>query len=198
MKPATRFWIGIYSFTALIMAIAVGVFMWLASESRKEAGLGRTANALPGITGHIPEERYELLARFVPPGYQPTRGILESRYFQQAMERYLKGDDAGAIPGFRKTVQIYPRDSDSVEARFYLAICLLLTNDRREGIDQLGRVVAAGNTPYLERARFYLAKALIGQRDIPGARQQLEAGIAMHGELERQAQFLLSQIGPPG
>jgi hypothetical protein len=195
MQPATRFWIGIYSFTAVIMAIAVGVFVWVASESRKQAGLGRTANARPSITGRIPEERYELLSRFVPPGYEPTRGLLEPREFQWAMERYLKGDDAGAIPGFRKTVQI-ELDWDSAEARFYLAICLLLTNDRREGIDQLGRVVAARNTLYLERARFYLAKALIGQRDIPEARQQLEAVIAMHGQLEKEAGSLRAQITP--
>ncbi len=193
MKPATRFWIAIYSFTAFIMAVAVGVFMWLASESRKEAGLGRTANARPSITGHVPEERYELLARFVPPDYQSKSGTAEPPEFQQAIGRYLKGDDAGAIPGLRATVQATP---DSVEARFYLGICLLLTNDRAGGLEQLRRVVAAGNTPYLERARYYLAKALIGQRDIPAASQELEAVIVMHGELERAAQVLLSQIQP--
>jgi TolA-binding protein len=195
MKPATRFWIGIYSFTALIMAVAVGVFMWLASESRKEAGLGRTANARPSVAGHVPEERYELLARFVPPDYQPDPNAAQPREFQEAIQHYLKGDDRGALPGLRATVEAHP---DSVEARFYYGICLLLTNDRAGGIEQLRRVVAAGSTPYLERARYYLAKALIGQRDIPAARQQLESVIAMHGELERQAQFLLSQIGPAG
>src|ERR1700730_12886998 len=108
MKPATRFWIGIYSFTAIIMSIAVGVFMWLASESRKEAGLGRTANARPTFTGRVPEERYELLARFVPPDYQPGPGAAEPKEFQQAIGHYLNGDDVGAIPGLRATVQARP------------------------------------------------------------------------------------------
>ena len=72
---------------------------------------------------------------------------------------------------------------------------MLLTNDRAAGIDQLRSVVSQGNTPYLEEARFYLAKALIGARDIPAAQQQLQSVIGMHGELEKQAQVLLRQIG---
>jgi predicted Zn-dependent protease len=193
MQPATRFWIGIYSFTAVIMAIAVGVFVWVASESRKEAGVGRTANARPSITGRIPEERYELLARFVPPAYQPGTGVAESQEFKRAMEHYLKGDDAGALARLRAVANARP---DSVEVRFYLGICLLLNNDRSAGLQELRSVVAAGDTPYLERSRFYLAKALIGAHDIAQAERQLESVIAMHGEFEKQAQVLLSQIMP--
>ena len=193
LTNATRFWIAIYTFTAIVLAIAVGVFIWVASESRKEAGLGRTANARPSITGHIPEERYELLARFVPPAYQPGAGVAESEEFKRAMEHYLKGDDAGALAGLRAVAKAQP---DSVEVRFYLGICLLLNNDRASGIQELRSVVAAGDTPYLERARFYLAKALIGEHDIAQAEQQLNEVIGMHGELQKQAQVLLSQITP--
>jgi len=193
LKPATKFWVGIYSFTAFILAVAVGVFAWLASESRKEAGEGRTANARPSITGHIPEERYELLARFVPPVYQAAPGAAEPREFQQAIQLYLKGDDASAIREFRAVVQAHP---DSVEARFYLGICLLLTNDRAAGMEQLLGVINAGDASYLERAHFYLAKAQIGQRDIRAASEQLEAVIAMHGPMEREAGTLLAQITP--
>lgn len=192
-EPATRFWIAIYSFTAVILAIAVGVFAWVASESRKEAGLGRTANARPTITGHIPDERYELLARFVPPAYQPTTGVAQSEEFKRAMEHYLKGDDAAALAGLREVAKTHP---DSIAVRFYLGICSLLTNDRASGIQELRSVVAAGDTPYLERSRFYLAKALIGAHDIAQARQQLENVIGMHGEFQKQAQVLLSQISP--
>ena len=193
MKPATKFWVGIYSFTAFILAIAVGVFIWVASESRKQAGLGRTANARPSITGRIPEERYELLSRFVPPAYQPGTGVGESQEFKHAMEHYVKGDDRGALAGLRAVDKALPNDT---EVRFYLGICYLLTNDRQSGLQALRGVVAAGDTPYLERSRFYLAKALIGAHDIAGAEQQLENAIAMHGEFEKQAQVLLAQITP--
>ena len=95
--------------------------------------------------------------------------------------------------GLRAAAKSQP---DSVEVRFYLGICLLLTGDRASGIQELRNVIAAGDTPYLERARFYLAKALIGEHDIAQAQQQLESVIGMHGEFQKQAQVLLSQIMP--
>ena len=55
-------------------------------------------------------------------------------------------------------------------------------------------VISAPASPYLEPARFYLAKALLGEGDRSSARQQLEALVAMHGDLEKQAQVLFSQI----
>lgn len=174
------------------MIVAMSVFAWLAWQSHKEGGSGRTANAQPVLTGNIPEERYQLLARFVPPAYQPTPGAARSKEFQQAIARYAKGDDAAAIPGLRASSEAQP---DFVEGRFYLGVCLLLTDQPAPGIEELRQVIAAGNTPFLERARFYLAKALIGQHDISGAQQQLESVVATHGDLEKQAQVLLRQIG---
>lgn len=174
------------------MIVAMSVFAWLAWESHKEGGAGRTANAQPTVTGPIPEERYQLLARFVPPPYRPTSGVARSQEFQQVIARYMKGDDAGAIPGLRAAAEA---QQDSVEARFYLGICLLLTDQPAAGIKELRTVVTADKTPYLEGARFYLAKALIGQHDLSGAREQLDAVIAMHGDMEKQAEVLLRQIG---
>jgi FimV-like protein len=55
-------------------------------------------------------------------------------------------------------------------------------------------VIAPAVSTYQEPARFYLAKAYLGQGDPSAARQQLEAVLAMHGELEKQAQALLAQI----
>jgi len=174
------------------MCVAIGVFIWLASESRRKQGLGRTANSPPVSTARIPEERYELLSRFVPPVYQAGTSP-QSKAFQQAMELYRKGDDAGALAGLRQAAEAQP---DSVEVRFYLGIVLLLTNNRVSGIEELRRVVAAGDTPYLERSRFFLAKALIGAHDIVDAEQQLKDVIAMHGEFQKQAEFLRAQISP--
>jgi FimV-like protein len=70
----------------------------------------------------------------------------------------------------------------------------LLTNDRSAGIQELRAVIAPAVSTYQEPARFFLAKAYLGQGDPRAARQQLEAVLAMHGELEKQAQALLAQI----
>jgi TolA-binding protein len=171
------------------------VFAWLAVQSRREAGAGRTANARPAPLRKIPAERIELLARIEPPPYQPSaaESAKSPREFRAAMERYRNRDYAGAIPGLRAAANAQPQ---SAGASFYLAICLLLTNDRSAGIQELQTVVGAGATPYLEGARFYLAKALLGDRNVDGAVEQLQKVVEMHGSLEKQAQVLHAQIVP--
>ena len=177
-----------------MLGIAVGVFAWLAVQSHRQAGLGRTANAAPPPMREIPAERIELLARIEPPEYEASAaGAKSSPEFRAAMERYRKRDYAGAVSGLRATTQAQPQ---SVEGRFYLAICLLLTNDHGAGIQELQTVIAAGDTPYLERAHFYMAKALLADRNIGGAQRELRKITEMHGQLEKQAQVLQAQIVP--
>jgi len=190
-KPAFRFWFSIYAFTAFVMAIAVAVFAWLASESRKEAGEGRTANARPISGQPVPQERLQLLSRFDPPAYSPAHASKAPRGFDKAMDRYSARDYRDAIPRLHAIASAQP---DFVEARFYLGICFLLTNDRARGIDQLRSVATAPPSPYVEKARFYMAKALLADGDRSGAQQQLDVVIALQGELEGQARALLAQI----
>jgi tetratricopeptide (TPR) repeat protein len=199
-KPATRFWFIIYGFTAVILTVAVMVFAWLASESRKEAGEGRTASAPAQKGAHISEARYQALARFAPPGYVPgsdakpdssRRGTAD---FLQAMELYSKGDYPKAIAPLRSIAQQQP---DFAAARYYLGICLLSTDDRAAGLDELNAVIALGATPYLEGARFYLGKGLLGAGDVAGARREFEQVIALDGDFKQLAQVLLSEIGAP-
>ncbi len=192
IKPEDRFWIGIYGFTAFIMLVAMSVFGWLAWTSRQEAGVGHVAGTVvkaPAVA--IPDERYELLAAFQAPEYVPESTAPKD--FESAMKLYASQDFAGAIRGLRGRALATPSFGAS---HFYLGICLLLTGDRISGIQELRGVVDAGPSPYLERARFYLAKGLIAEHDIPRAQTQLKALIAQHGDLEKQATVLLTQIGP--
>lgn len=192
-KPAFRFWFSIYAFTACILCIAVGVFAWLASESRKEAGEGRTANGPPLINRHVSQERYQLLSRFDPPAYsRPAPGQSPAPgQFNDAMRQYSNGDFGAAITDLRRVTTAQP---GFIPARFYLGICLLLVNDRASGIQELRAVLAAPPSPYRESADFYLAKAFLGQDDLNAARRELQDLVAMHGEFEKQAQALLAQI----
>jgi TolA-binding protein len=184
----SRPWVWIYVLATVVMTIAIGVFTWLAVESRRDAGTSQAAQ-----TGRIPIERFQLLAQFEPPAYAPGPKLDKppTKQFQEAMERYLKKDFAGAIPGLRAIVSAR---RDGPEARFYLGICSLLTGDSAAGVQNLQSVVDAGDTPYREQARYYLAKGLLGRGDIAAARMQLENVIAMHGDLERQSKSLLTNI----
>lgn len=188
-KPAFRFWFSIYAFTAFILTIAVVVFAWLASQSRKEAGEGRTANGKVPIGQTLPAERLKVLAQFDAPAFSAPEGAMPHG-FGQAMQKYSAKDYSGAIQALRTILRGSP---DFVPARFYLGICLLLTNDRAAGMEQLRTVIAAHGSPYGERARFYLAKALLAEGDRHGAQQQLDVVIALQSDLEQEARALLAQ-----
>jgi len=168
-----------------MMVIALGMLAWQAKLSRREAGPKEILRPT-----QVPAERYELLARFEPPGYVPGEGSLQ---LQKAMRQYVQRDYVGAIEGLRAIIAAHPTD---VEARFYLGISLLLANDAPAGDAELRNVIATGKTPFLEQARFYLAKGLLSRGDIAEAQQGLKDVVAMHGDLERQAEALLHQVKP--
>jgi TolA-binding protein len=145
----------------------------------------------PSATSQIPDERYALLATFAAPAYTAEPDAPEA--FQAAMARYTKQDYAGTAAALRAVTNSTPAFP---AARFYLGISLLLSGDHIAGIQELRALTTAGETTYLERARFYLAKGLIAEHDVPRAQQQLEALIAQHGDLEKQAAVLLAEIRP--
>src|SRR5260370_18600895 len=107
------------------MTIAVTVFAWLASESRRQAGEGRTASSPAVRSAQIPFERFELLAQFEAPAYLP-HGAGSSPQFERAMQHYLRRDYPGAIPGPR----LGPGRPPAPPARFYLVILYLFTSAR--------------------------------------------------------------------
>jgi TolA-binding protein len=191
IKPENRFWIAIYGFTAFIMLVAMSVFGWLAWTSHGESGVGHVAGGRPAgaAASTIPDERYEFLASFAAPEYVPLRGAPEP--FQAAMSFYKKQNYSNAASALRGVTDTAP---NFAPARFYLGISLLLSGDRIGGIQELRTLTDAGDSPYLERGRFYLAKGLLAEHDAKRAQEQLENLIEQHGNLEKQAAALLEQI----
>ena len=158
-----------------MMLCAIGIFAWSVIESRREGG---------GVTAI--RARIESPGAFFPPTYRAIVGSPVSAGFRDAIAHYKNRDYAAAIPGLAT--------EPDIEARFYLGICYLYTGKRDNGIAELRKVIAAGDTPYLERSHFYLAKGMIGAGDLPGARQQLDQTIALHGDLDQQAEGLLARL----
>jgi len=173
------------------MLVAMSVFGWLAWTSREEPGVGRVAGARPAntATSSISDESYELLAAFQAPKYVTEPGTPKS--FRGAMALYEKQDYSGAASALQAVSDAQP---DFVAARFYLGVSLLLKGDRIAGIQELRDLAESPDSPYLERARFYLAKGLLAEHDVRRAKQQLDELIAQHGDLEKQATLLLGQI----
>jgi hypothetical protein len=135
------------------------------------------------------------LARFEPPSYeQPvTRGTRSeaARAFQAGMALYRTGAFAEAIPKLDAAAKLNRQDPGP---RFFAGICRLVAGDAVAGIADLRSVDAMGLTPYQEEARYYLAKGLLRQRDVAGARAALLGVVGMNGDLAQQARAMLDRL----
>ena len=78
--------------------------------------------------------------------------------FDLAMNAYAARKYSVAVKGLRTALAA---GQDSVPTEFFLGASLLLSNDAREAAATFSRVVAKGDTPYLDEAQLYEAKALL-------------------------------------
>ena len=130
-----------------------------------------------------------------PPPYKPVtvRGAIDeaSELFRAAMQHYVEGDYVTAIEGLQAAARLKPGAPD---ISFFLGICYLLMEQPDLASEHLAKTVAFGNSPYLEEAHFYLAKAYLRKGDIGGAEKELIRAVQLRGELESNAQELLGQL----
>ena len=107
------------------------------------------------------------------------------------MRQYAKGNYAAAIPGLRAAADL---DREDPQIAFFLAICYLLTNQTDLAVAGLRHVAALSDSPYLEEAHFYLAKAMLRQGDVKAARQELKRTIDRRGWHQEDARQILAQL----
>ena len=111
--------------------------------------------------------------------------------FREAMVPYAAGDCASAIPALGRALAI---DAALMPARFYLAVCELREGRTDAAVEKLQRIAAAGESPYLEDAHFFLAKARIRQNDLTAARAELARVVALRGDRRAEASRLLGEL----
>lgn len=165
-------------------------------------GPGRLASVTPAPSGPTRADRLRELGRFEPPAWSPQtlRGESSSPAALEAgLRRYQVRDWAGAAPLLEQAAQAAPRDP---RPAFFLGATLLLEGRVEPGVAQLRRVVALGDTPYLEEAHLLLARACLRRGDGAGAERELAAVVDLQGDFEPQARELrrrLQEIDqPPG
>ena len=174
------------------VAAAIVLAFWLWPGSTSTAPILTTAQA--PVT--VPDNpALSSLAEVEPPAYIPMilRGSTDEgkRRFKEAMTRYKEGDCAAVLPGLRQTVRL---DPTLPEANFYLGACYLLLGKDKEAMASLNKTVSLGDTPYLEDAHFYLAKAQLRSRDLAAAQRELEKVVSLKGDRENEARRLLQQL----
>jgi hypothetical protein len=155
-----------------------------------------TAAAPPSAAPAPPLVALSVLARVAAPAYLPATQLRAApseaaERFDAAMRRYVDGDYAGAIPGLRAAAGLRP---DAPQYAFFLAACHLLTNQVDPAVTDFQRAIALGESPFLEEAHFYLAKARLRQGNLPAARDELTRTIERRGRLEDDARQLLAQV----
>jgi TolA-binding protein len=149
----------------------------------------------PAMPASRPVVALSVLARVEPPVYIPVtlRGPRDeaAEKFDDAMRHYVEGDYAGAIPELTAAAGLNP---NAPRIAFFLAICDLLTSRLDTAIAGFQKTIARGESPYLEEAHFYLAKARLRQGDVRAARSELLHTIERQGRLEAEARRLVSQL----
>jgi len=152
-------------------------------------------SARPASLARPPVVALSVLARVEPPVYIPAalRGPRDeaAEHFEAAMRRYVDGDYAGAIPGLRAAADLKP---NAPQVLFFLAACQLITGEIDAAAAGFDRTIALGDSPYLEEAHFYLAKARLRQGRAAAARGELQQVINRHGRMEEEARRLVGQI----
>jgi hypothetical protein len=133
------------------------------------------------------------LGRFDPPPYTTPRlrSPATTASFDAAMRRYADRDCDGAIPLLRSSA----RDRDHGEsARFFLGICLLLTDQLDQGIAVLNALGDDSRSALAEDARFYKARGELLRGNAAAAIGALDRTIELGGEREREARALREAI----
>lgn len=135
------------------------------------------------------------LAAVQPPPYAPPvlRGAVDEaeRRFRDAMRLYVRKDYGGARTGLRAAAEL---DRERPDIAFFLGICELLTGEPVAAVAALRRTIASDESPYLEDAHFYLAKAHVRRGELTAAVSELAATVRLRGERELEARELLDKL----
>ena len=193
-----RAMIGLAAAAVLVLAIRTGLVIRSGNDGPSGSqshgtDVATSAPARPS-TSPVPPVPSSLgdveLPPYTPPRLRATPTEAQ-RVFRDAMTSYAAGDCGAAVPGLRRSLGM---DDSLMQARFHLAVCDLQAGRIQDAVTNLQRVIAAGESPYLEDAHFFLAKARIRQGDVEGARQELTRVVSLRGDRRDQAERLLNQL----
>lgn len=196
-----RMWAWTPAFATFILLCGVSIW-WYSAHNRQPSR--QVASSPPKASPEVSVQSQpspaaapslEELARVEPPPYSAIvlRGAEDEgqEAFRNAMQFYVKGDYAHAIPGVRTAAKASPR---TASFNFYLGACYLLTGQTDPAIVSFRKTVALGDPAYSESAHFYLAKAYLRKREVARAKDELQKTVQFHGSLESETAEILRQL----
>jgi hypothetical protein len=111
--------------------------------------------------------------------------------FQAGMKSYQQGDCRSALSQLQ---QVAAESQDAVAARLYTGLCQFKGRELMKAQVSFEKVIAAGDTPQLEAAEYFLAQTMLLRSDASSARNWLHKTIALHGDYQTRAQTQLSLL----
>jgi TolA-binding protein len=194
-------WAWTPAFVASVLLLVVGIW-WYSSHNRQPSQ--QASLPPPKASSEAPVQSqpsspaapsFEELARVEPPPYSAAvlRGAENEgqEAFRKAMQFYLKGDYAHAIPGVRAAAKTSP---ETASFNFYLGACYLLVGQTDPAIVSFRKTVSLGDSAYSESAHFYLAKAYLRKKEVTSAEDELQKTVRLHGSLEAEAREIIRQL----
>jgi tetratricopeptide (TPR) repeat protein len=207
VTPARRWvWQWAWIPATAVVVIAASVALWQRPLPGNLSPAPDVTRPAPGPSSAAPESpsrppapppkpSLDQLARFEPPPYAPgnLRGVVDAATvkFNEGMERYQQGRYAAAAGVLLEASSI---DPEAPHILFFLGISQLLAGQTDQAIDTLGKTITLGDSPYLEEAHFYRAKAYVRRENLDRARAELETAIRLRGEREADARDFLRQL----
>ena len=111
--------------------------------------------------------------------------------FDAAMSAYSAGDYFGATASLEDALAA---GVDPAPAHFFRGASLLMLDRDRDAAGAFEAVIAAGESPYLAEAHFYLAKALLRMGDANGALVQLASSSGGDSEIAALSRALADSV----
>jgi TolA-binding protein len=188
---------------AAVLVLAVGAAIWLRPSSPappSRVAAPATAPSAPPASRGSPDRvarsvAIAELARVEPPRYVPLQlrgaGETTEARFRAAMRHYAAGEYSQAAAGLTEAASA---GRPAPHVTFYLGISHLLSGDADRAVEWLGATTTLGESPYLEAAHFYLAKAFLAKEDVNAARRELEATVRLDGDFEQLARTLIAGL----
>jgi TolA-binding protein len=198
-------WFWAPAFATLVVLLSAGIWWYLARISRpSQQAVTSPPNASPEVSVQpqtplaapsVQSPSMQELARVEPPPYSDMvlRGAEDPGHesFRNAMQYYVKGDYAHAIPGVRAAVKASPR---TPSFNFYLGACYLLAGQTDLAVASFRKTVPLGDPAYSESAHFYLAKAYLRKNSVSAADDELQRTVRLRGDHEVEARDILRQL----
>jgi tetratricopeptide (TPR) repeat protein len=197
-----RSWIWRWGWAPATAAVvmAAGLALWqqpLTDTGSTPEGQPSTPASAPSPAGPpaTPGPSLADLARVDPPPYTASRlrGVEDeagARY-HAAMKRYVQGDFRGAIAGLSAAATL---DPEAPHVLFFLGVSRLAAGEPDAGIEALRRTIALGDSPFIEEARFFLAKGYLQKRDVEAAERELARAVQLRGAREAEARQMLADL----